>query len=108
VAQTLEGELRFDKLGAFHRAIRGGIDLEIVCNTRVQPITLPPCEANHSIAASSLAFLEYAERCKYADDKESELRQELVVIGAILGQHDFVDNQVVALPVLRLRGAYRA
>src|SRR5262245_64644120 len=93
----LETELRFDDVGALHRAKLPGVDLKIVCSAGVYSIVLPSREPNHSIAAPPLAFLKNIQRREHSDDEVSELRHELVVIGPFTGQHDFIDNQVVAL-----------
>jgi hypothetical protein len=63
----------------------------------VYSTVLPSCKPNHSVAAAPLALLKNVQWREHTDNEEIELRQELLVVGLFAGQHDFIDNQVIAL-----------
>ncbi len=86
-----------DQRCALQGAKAAGINLKVIFFAEVNPAVLPAGEADHPVAAQSLAGLQNVQRREDDNEKSLEAGEERLILLLLVVQHDIINDQIVAL-----------
>src|ERR1700733_11575849 len=87
-----------NKPSVFQGRCRGGVDLQVIDHVPVNAVILPARQTGFPIATRPLSCFQHVKRSKQTDETDIEPRQQgAILLCLVRPDHDFVDNEIVAV-----------